>query len=415
MYASIDLVFDKIDRQLRDAKDSAATDRRKGTGGVTQLSGKARRRKRVLRERETLVSSSRTVVRGLGAGPPSRGACAADTERARNTRFEFSNGPGAGPPSRGACAAGKPTTLGRALSVSAVFVSIGRFTHKLSRCAFRHPRRRSDRRRLHRHEQARCLAALAELLCEGAAAAGVRRVRRGRAARARGARGAAEHRRGQRRGDPHGRVGGLDRFVGALAIHRAGVDFEAIDGRPVSILFAVIGPERAAGEHLQVSGTHRPPPARRRRARAPAAPRRAPRTRSRSCARSTVSQRAPRSRPIVGAEVATRDRPVTPCGRAAGPRDRATSFSVLRSVASRRTITQRATEALRELERASRGACPRLCGTRRVSAADRRRPSHRRHRRRSTSRRRGRRDGARRRGHRVEGRRCSPRSQPSVR
>ncbi|MBN8616118.1 MAG: ribosome-associated translation inhibitor RaiA [Deltaproteobacteria bacterium] len=40
MYASIDLVFDKIDRQLRDAKDSAATDRRKGTGGVTQLSGK---------------------------------------------------------------------------------------------------------------------------------------------------------------------------------------------------------------------------------------------------------------------------------------------------------------------------------------------------------------------------------------
>ena len=39
MYASIDLVFDKIDRQLRDAKDSA-TDRRKGSGGVAQMSGK---------------------------------------------------------------------------------------------------------------------------------------------------------------------------------------------------------------------------------------------------------------------------------------------------------------------------------------------------------------------------------------
>jgi PTS system nitrogen regulatory IIA component len=50
---------------------------------------------------------------------------------------------------------------------------------------------------------------------------------------------------------PHGRLGGLDRFVGALAIHHGGVEFEAIDGQPVSILFAVIGPERAAGEHLK--------------------------------------------------------------------------------------------------------------------------------------------------------------------
>lgn len=50
---------------------------------------------------------------------------------------------------------------------------------------------------------------------------------------------------------PHGRVGGLDRFVGALAIHRSGVDFGAIDGRPVTIFFALIGPEKAAGEHLK--------------------------------------------------------------------------------------------------------------------------------------------------------------------
>jgi hypothetical protein len=51
--------------------------------------------------------------------------------------------------------------------------------------------------------------------------------------------------------DKKSRLGGLDRFVGALAIHHGGVEFEAIDGRPVSILFAVIGPERAAGEHLK--------------------------------------------------------------------------------------------------------------------------------------------------------------------
>lgn len=39
-YASVDLVFDKIDRQLRDVKDSNATARRKSSGGIAQLSGK---------------------------------------------------------------------------------------------------------------------------------------------------------------------------------------------------------------------------------------------------------------------------------------------------------------------------------------------------------------------------------------
>jgi PTS system nitrogen regulatory IIA component len=50
---------------------------------------------------------------------------------------------------------------------------------------------------------------------------------------------------------PHGRVAGLDRFVAALAIRAEGVPFDAIDGRPASIFFAVVGPERAAGEHLK--------------------------------------------------------------------------------------------------------------------------------------------------------------------
>jgi putative sigma-54 modulation protein len=39
MYASIDLVIDKIDRQIRDEKDAAA-DRRKHSGGIAQMSGK---------------------------------------------------------------------------------------------------------------------------------------------------------------------------------------------------------------------------------------------------------------------------------------------------------------------------------------------------------------------------------------
>lgn len=39
MYASIDLVMDKVERQVRDSKD-AATDRKRHSGGVSQLSGK---------------------------------------------------------------------------------------------------------------------------------------------------------------------------------------------------------------------------------------------------------------------------------------------------------------------------------------------------------------------------------------
>ena len=39
MYASIDLVVDKIDRQIRDAKETA-TDRMRHAAGVSQLSGK---------------------------------------------------------------------------------------------------------------------------------------------------------------------------------------------------------------------------------------------------------------------------------------------------------------------------------------------------------------------------------------
>ncbi len=39
MYASLDLVIDKVERQVRDAKDEA-NDRMRQSGGVTQLSGK---------------------------------------------------------------------------------------------------------------------------------------------------------------------------------------------------------------------------------------------------------------------------------------------------------------------------------------------------------------------------------------
>lgn len=50
---------------------------------------------------------------------------------------------------------------------------------------------------------------------------------------------------------PHGSVEGLDRLVGAVLLCPAPVGFEAIDGAPVSIMFAVIGPKKATGEHLK--------------------------------------------------------------------------------------------------------------------------------------------------------------------
>ncbi len=50
---------------------------------------------------------------------------------------------------------------------------------------------------------------------------------------------------------PHGRVPGLERFVGALAVAKDGIPFESIDGEPVDVLFALVGPERGAGEHLK--------------------------------------------------------------------------------------------------------------------------------------------------------------------
>jgi nitrogen PTS system EIIA component len=50
---------------------------------------------------------------------------------------------------------------------------------------------------------------------------------------------------------PHGSVDGLERLVGAVLLCPQAIEFEAIDGAPVSILFAVIGPKRATGDHLR--------------------------------------------------------------------------------------------------------------------------------------------------------------------
>jgi PTS system nitrogen regulatory IIA component len=50
---------------------------------------------------------------------------------------------------------------------------------------------------------------------------------------------------------PHGKVGGLPKLVAAFAVSHAGVDFEAIDGKPSQIFFALVAPENSAGIHLK--------------------------------------------------------------------------------------------------------------------------------------------------------------------
>jgi PTS system nitrogen regulatory IIA component len=50
---------------------------------------------------------------------------------------------------------------------------------------------------------------------------------------------------------PHAAIEDLDRIVGAVLLCPEPIGFDAVDGLPVSILFAVIGPRKAVGEHLK--------------------------------------------------------------------------------------------------------------------------------------------------------------------
>lgn len=51
---------------------------------------------------------------------------------------------------------------------------------------------------------------------------------------------------------PHGRLGVIPGLRAALAIHRAGIHFEAIDGEPVHIFVAIVGPDSDPSAHLRL-------------------------------------------------------------------------------------------------------------------------------------------------------------------
>jgi len=51
---------------------------------------------------------------------------------------------------------------------------------------------------------------------------------------------------------PHGRLKGLNRAIGACVILGEEMDYDSIDGKPVKIIFALLVPEEATDEHLQL-------------------------------------------------------------------------------------------------------------------------------------------------------------------
>ena len=50
---------------------------------------------------------------------------------------------------------------------------------------------------------------------------------------------------------PHGRMPGIDRLVGLFARAEKPIDFDALDGQPVDIIFVLIAPEGAGADHLK--------------------------------------------------------------------------------------------------------------------------------------------------------------------
>ncbi len=50
---------------------------------------------------------------------------------------------------------------------------------------------------------------------------------------------------------PHGKVNGLSQLCATFGVSRGGVDFEAIDGKPTHLFFALVAPENSAGVHLK--------------------------------------------------------------------------------------------------------------------------------------------------------------------
>lgn len=50
---------------------------------------------------------------------------------------------------------------------------------------------------------------------------------------------------------PHGKLSNLDKLVGIFARLEKPIDFEALDGQPVDLVFLLLAPEAAGADHLK--------------------------------------------------------------------------------------------------------------------------------------------------------------------
>jgi PTS system fructose-specific IIC component/PTS system nitrogen regulatory IIA component len=51
---------------------------------------------------------------------------------------------------------------------------------------------------------------------------------------------------------PHGRTNAVDRVYGVLGISRKGIDYDALDGEPVQLLFLMLAPLSDSEKHLRL-------------------------------------------------------------------------------------------------------------------------------------------------------------------
>jgi PTS system nitrogen regulatory IIA component len=51
---------------------------------------------------------------------------------------------------------------------------------------------------------------------------------------------------------PHGKMKSIDGLICAFGRSRQGVDFDAVDGKPVHIFFLLLAPEESVGLHIQM-------------------------------------------------------------------------------------------------------------------------------------------------------------------
>ncbi|MDR1106442.1 MAG: PTS sugar transporter subunit IIA [Treponema sp.] len=51
---------------------------------------------------------------------------------------------------------------------------------------------------------------------------------------------------------PHGKTNAVENVQGVLGISRKGVDYDALDGQPVYLLFMVLAPQKDSEKHLRI-------------------------------------------------------------------------------------------------------------------------------------------------------------------